>query len=408
MQRDRHELPIATAIGEMNEWTVAPAVLLEALPDAVVASDRDGRIVFANGRADLLFGYPPGGLVGLPVYALWPERLRDGYAQNMRQYFAAEDPLRLTIEAWGIRRDGTEFVGEMSRAIVSTSRGPLMLAIGRDVTARRMTETRLRAIAALGERALGGADAQSLAAEAVQLIASSLPIHGADVRLSSGAVLASTGTTPDPGLRISIGTGGDALHLALDGELVDEELWLVRALANTLAVALQRLRGEERARHDAMHDPLTGLANRTLLADRLRHAVARAQRGTAGAAVLFVDLDHFKEVNDRDGHAAGDRVLVELAHRLRGAVRPGDTIARYGGDEFVAVCEEVDEAAAMIVGVRILQAIHRPVRTGETEHRLSASIGIALGAGDAEALLGDADAAAYLAKANGRGRVELA
>jgi diguanylate cyclase (GGDEF)-like protein/PAS domain S-box-containing protein len=405
--REGHEPEGGTVTARMDEWLLAPAPMLEGLPDAVVASGADERIVFVNVLAEELFGYSRAELIGRPVEMLWPERFRARYTRNMRLYFATEEPLRFTTEAWGLRRDGSEFMGEMSWGIVQTTRGPLLLAIGRDITARRATEARLRAVAALGERALAGADATSLAAEAVDLMGALLPVLGAEVRMADGSVLASVGAAAEPGLRVPIGTG-DALHLASERDLTDEELSLVRALANTLATALERLRDQARTRHDAVHDPLTGLANRILLHDRLGHAIASSARGKGCAAVLFVDLDHFKQVNDRHGHQVGDRVLAELARRLTGAVRPGDTVARYGGDEFVAVCERVDESAAMMVGVRMLEAVHAPVRTGEVEHRLSASVGIAIGGDDADELLASADAAVYRAKANGRGRVELA
>jgi diguanylate cyclase (GGDEF)-like protein len=168
-----------------------------------------------------------------------------------------------------------------------------------------------------------------------------------------------------------------------------------------------RLRDEERTRHEAVHDPLTGVANRTLLRDRLQLAVARSARERGATAVLFVDLDGFKEVNDAHGHAAGDTVLVEIARRMQTAVRPGDTIARLGGDEFVAVCEDVDEETALAVGRRLQEAIHLTFSAGDVEHRLSASIGIALGASDPDELLANADAALYQAKAAGRGRIDL-
>ena len=106
-------------------------------------------------------------------------------------------------------------------------------------------------------------------------------------------------------------------------------------------------------RHEALHDPLTGLANRTLLRDRLEHALARSAREDLPTGVLFIDLDEFKDVNDRYGHAAGDAVLVELAGRLRAAVRPADTVARLGGDEFIVVCEHVDRDAALALGARL-------------------------------------------------------
>jgi diguanylate cyclase (GGDEF)-like protein/PAS domain S-box-containing protein len=395
---------VAMTADALDGWTVAPTALLEGLPDAVVASDGDGRIRFANRLAENLFGHRREQLVGRPVQLLWPERFHDVYSRRMAACFA--DPGRMQFaEAWGRRRDGTEFIGEMSYGVVTTSRGPLLLAIGRDVTARRATENRLRAVIALGEHALSGADATSLSAETVELIVGTLPVRGAEVRTADGAVLAATGTLVEGGIRVPIGTG-DVLALALARELDDEELGLIRALANTLAIALERLREDERARWDAVHDPLTGLANRVLLRDRLRHALARAARGAGPAAVLFVDLDGFKQVNDQHGHGIGDEVLAALARRLAGAVRPGDTVARFGGDEFVGVCEEIDEAGALRVAERMLAAVQRPLVLGGVEHRLSASVGVALGSTDAERLLADADAAAYRAKANGRARVE--
>lgn len=391
---------------EIDELLIAPAAILEGLPDAVVATARDGRIVFVNAHAEELFGYSRAELVGLPAQTLWPERLRDRYTRNIQLYFATEHPLRFSTEAWGLRRDGSEFVGEMSWGIVETTAGPLLLAIGRDISERRAAEARLRVVAAMGERALAGADAADLATEAVELIQTTLPVAGAEVRLADGLPLASYGRTTEAGMRLPIGTG-DELLVVPERELADEEMSLVRAVANTLVAALARLRDEERMRHDAVHDPLTGLANRTLLRDRLEHALARSERDGGETGVLFVDLDNFKQVNDAYGHAAGDAVLVELGRRLRTAVRPADTVARLGGDEFVVVCEEAEEESVLAVSQRLQEAIRVPLTVGSVQHRLSASIGIALGHTDPDALLDNADAAVYHVKAIGRGRVEV-
>jgi diguanylate cyclase (GGDEF)-like protein len=294
----------------------------------------------------------------------------------------------------------------MSWGVVNTTAGPLLLAIGRDISQRRATEERLRAVAAMGERALAGADPADLAAEAVELMRTTLPIEGAKVRLAAGGVLASYGPAGAAGIRLPIGTG-DELLVAARGELTDEEINLVRAVASILTTALARRRSEERMRHDALHDPLTGLANRTLLRDRLEQALARSRREGRATAVLFVDLDNFKAVNDTHGHAAGDAVLVEIGGRLRRALRPSDTVARLGGDEFVTVCEAADKRSALMLGRRLQQAIQLPLTIDAVEHAPSASIGISVGHDDPDVLLSDADTAAYHAKSHGGGRVEL-
>ena len=382
------------------------ATILEGLPDAVVAIARDERIVFVNALAEEMFGYGREELLGQPVQMLWPERVRERYTQNMRLYFATEHPLRFTTEAWGMRRDGTEFAGEMSWGVVSSADGPVLLAIGRDITRRRVAEKRSRALAAMGERALAGAEPRELAGDAVALIRRTLPVAGVEVRLADGAALASDGPVGDTPLRLRIGTG-DEMLIAPEGRLNDEEMTILRAAGNILATAMERLRDEDQMRHDALHDPLTGLANRTLLSDRLHHAIAQAEREPGETGLLFIDLDNFKQINDLYGHRVGDELLAALGARLQAAVRPADTVARIGGDEFVVVCEHADEAGAVALADRLETAIAAPVSAGGVEHRLSASIGIALGHDDADTLIREADAAVYRAKAAGGARVEV-
>ena len=297
--------------------------------------------MFANALAGELFGYDPAELVGRHVQTLWPERVRERYLRNMRLYFATEHPLRFTTEAWGLRADGTEFVGEMSWGIVDTAAGPLLLAIGRDVSERRAAERRLRAVSALGERALAGVALEELAADAVEQLQLTLPLERAELR---AAARSSPSAASRPARRCGSSSGRrPSWSTWFSRTIDDDEKSFVRAVASILGTALVRLRSEERMRHEALHDPLTGLANRTLLRDRLDHALARSAREGIATGVLFVDLDEFKRVNDRFGHAAGDAVLAEVGQRLRAAVRPVDTVARLGGDEFVVVCEAVDE-----------------------------------------------------------------
>ncbi|HEX4776336.1 MAG TPA: PAS domain S-box protein, partial [Acidimicrobiia bacterium] len=189
---------------------------------------------------------------------------------------------------------------------------------------------------------------------------------------------------------------------------------LVDQMVHLTAIAIERKEFESQLAHQAHHDPLTGLPNRVLFLEFLNVALARSRRRNTTVGVLFLDLDRFKYVNDSFGHDAGDELLTSLARRLRSVVRPGDTIARFGGDEFVVLCEDLAPGfareQAVDVAERLIDAIQQPFsRQGESQF-LSTSIGIALStSGDdrAEALLRDADAAMYRAKERGKGRWEL-
>ncbi len=173
----------------------------------------------------------------------------------------------------------------------------------------------------------------------------------------------------------------------------------------------ERKRAQAELAHQALHDPLTGLPNRLLFLDRLEVALAHLGRRDGAVAVLFLDLDRFKLINDSHGHEVGDQVLMEMAGRLRGLLRPSDTLSRFGGDEFTILCEGVsDDEDAIAVAERIADALAEPVPLADREVFLSASIGIALGrdrAMSAGALLRDADAAMYGAKERGRSRYAI-
>jgi len=163
----------------------------------------------------------------------------------------------------------------------------------------------------------------------------------------------------------------------------------------------------------AHHDSLTGLPNRKLLADRLHQALARAQRNAGQVALLFLDLDGFKQLNDTLGHEAGDEALKEVARRLQAVVRQSDTVARLGGDEFVLLASDINEpveASLRALAQKCIAAVGEPLRLCDAEHVLGVSIGIALSRGgeSSERLLVAADKAMYQAKQNGRGCYALA
>ena len=169
---------------------------------------------------------------------------------------------------------------------------------------------------------------------------------------------------------------------------------------------------EEQLAHQAFHDPVTHLANRALFNERVRHAVARTLREGMGMAVLFVDLDDFKTVNDSLGHAVGDRVLLEVAQRISGSVRAADTAARFGGDEFAILLEDVqDIQTAVETAERLLDALSRPLELDAKHLVIRASLGISIAEPgnptDADELIRNADAAMYIAKSDGKGGYRL-
>ncbi|WP_328459856.1 GGDEF domain-containing protein [Actinoplanes sp. NBC_00393] len=179
------------------------------------------------------------------------------------------------------------------------------------------------------------------------------------------------------------------------------------ALAAQTVLGLCNAERAEDLRHQAFHDSLTGLANRPLLRDHLTQALARARRGSP-VAVLLIDLDGFKKVNDTYGHATGDQLLVAVAQRLRDAVRGADTAARLGGDEFAVLLDGMDSPRdAVLVAERLLASIQEPLTLSGIDLAPAASVGVAVWRehADIDALLHDADSAMYAAKAAGKGRV---
>jgi diguanylate cyclase (GGDEF)-like protein len=171
-----------------------------------------------------------------------------------------------------------------------------------------------------------------------------------------------------------------------------------------------RKQTEEAIRQMAYHDALTGLPNRKLFFDRLGIALAQAQRNQRGVAIAMLDLDNFKDVNDHLGHDVGDLVLREAAERLSDTMRRGDTVARFGGDEFILILPELKGTDAVQVAEKLVDAFHKPFLIDDHELIITTSVGIAIYPGDgmdADALIKNADIAMYQAKQTGRDRYQL-
>ena len=238
---------------------------------------------------------------------------------------------------------------------------------------------------------------------------------GRDVRFSSTDLLRGHGVVSAvfvavQGAERAFGVLG--VHSTAHRSFSADDVHFLEAVANVLAAAAERRQVEEEIRMQSVHDALTRLPNRTLFLDRLAQALSRAERTRRTVAVLFLDIDRFKIVNDGLGHVAGDRLLMEVARRLSAIVRPGDTVARFGGDEFVVLCDDIGAVHhAVEIADRIGEVLGRPFAIGGNEVMAGASVGIALakdGAHEgAEALVRDADAAMYRAKERGRGRYEV-
>lgn len=220
-----------------------------------------------------------------------------------------------------------------------------------------------------------------------------------------------------PDVPIVLLSGHDDEELALQTVTAGAQDCLVKprldaaTLRRALTYATVRKRAEAQLAHQALHDEVTGLPNRALFLDRLGVALERARRSGAQLAVLFLDFDNFKQINDSRGHAAGDRLLAIVGERLSGLLRPMDTVARFGGDEFTFLFEDLtSEREVVLIADRICHAVRQPIDIDGVELSVTVSVGIAMVADptvSSETILREADAAMYRAKEQGRSRYEL-
>jgi diguanylate cyclase (GGDEF)-like protein len=330
----------------------------------------DGGFLRVNRRLCEILGYAEGELVGRAVGELLPAAA----GQRRERRF--------------VRKDGSEVWLDLTVAPVNSPDGVRQydVAVIEDITARKQAEARRaahgryqEALAAFGQAALAMRDASELTDEALRTVRRALDTE--EVAYAGGA-------------------------LRVNGALCDEAQSFLATAGSLLSTGLQRIESEMRVSFLAQFDPLTGLPNRALLADRFSQMILQAGRRGAMLGVLFVDLDDFKLVNDTLGRAGGDELLREAARRLQSAVRPGDTLARVSGDEFALVLADLArQEDAALVAEKLLERLAEPFILSGQETFVTASVGIAAypaDGGDAESLLGAADAAMVRAKQSGR------
>ncbi|MEA2216193.1 MAG: hypothetical protein QOK19_1754, partial [Solirubrobacteraceae bacterium] len=350
-----------------------------------------------------------------------------------------------------VQPDGQIRWVSLTGSVVRDDRGRPLHAFAQfdDITERRRQVARQEALSLLARLALVGSDTDELAGHAAGVVVEGLDARYVALTLSGvaggqpsiagsegwqdgdaqAALAAGLLDTPDEtviehGIWLEAVGECSAVRVAIrtaDGPLGAlcahrrrpfdrQDALYMEAAAGIIAATEARSRAESSMRHQALHDPLTGLPNRALLQDRLEHALTHAGRGGQYVGALFIDLDHFKVINDSLGHDVGDELLIQVATRLTGLLRDSDTLGRLGGDEFVVVAESgADPAQHVRLAERCGAALEEPFVIRGDELVISASIGIACGNGDADghALIRDADAAMYRAKNLGRGRCEL-
>jgi diguanylate cyclase (GGDEF)-like protein/PAS domain S-box-containing protein len=413
--------------------------VLNVAGSMVVVFDRAGRIVRFNCTCELATGHTAAEVTGKRFWDLFlPAEERSAAEAYFTNLTPADFP-DVFGNVW-IRRDGTELCVDWSNVAMLDEDGEIthVIATGIDVTARQAAEGDLRDAQ---ERFRQAFDHASIGMCLVGIGSSFIQVNKALCEMfgrTEAELLKMTMadvTHPDDfaagGVAVTAMKAGSSepfhgvkRYFHADGHIVwgqvtvsavrpegNKPLYLVTQIEDIT----ERREAEALLVHQALHDSLTGLPNRALLIDRLKQVLARADRHSALTAVVFIDLDGFKDINDSLGHDIGDHVLREVAQRISQQVRPADTVARLGGDEFVVLCSDLHtEQSAVEISERLTSAVAKPVTVGNFEVEVTASIGIALSdaQSDGEALtpedmLRNADAAMYGAKTQGKNRWEI-
>jgi diguanylate cyclase (GGDEF)-like protein/PAS domain S-box-containing protein len=410
--------------------------LVDAAGDAIVSTDRSGTIESWNRAAEAMFGYRAEEVLGESLSVLLPEHQRDRHREALTRAARAAQNERIqdVVTLEGVAKDGRVFPVELTVALSLIEDRRVYVAVLRDVSQRTAVEEELRLIES----------ATSHIRDAIVVSTTGTARRGPTILYVNAAFSRMTGYAEGEALGRSFGllagpdtdrallqnvnerlAQGDPVAVELTAYRKDGTPFLLYWNATPIREAdgavrhfasIQRDVTEERRIEQALRrvdqDVLTGLANRRVLEQALRRTMERSLKDRHFRfALLFLDLDGFKAVNDAHGHVVGDQLLTAAARRLERTVRPGDTLARFGGDEFVILIGYMtDISDVVMVAERVGERLETPFDIAGEELSVAASIGVALsetGYPSPEAMISAADAAMYEAKRKGKGRVEF-
>ena len=423
-ERQRSELE--SLAGDLREREERLRSVVETAPDAIVQADPAGNIIGWNEGASRIFGYSTVDILGQPLNRLMP-----GWHWNATSTGQTEPQPGLTprhvgksLELIAFNKSGSEFPVELVLGSWETPTGAHFSAVIRDISDRKRTETGLRLAASVYANSYEGIVITKSDMTIVDVNPAFTRITGYRLEevvgltprlLSSGRHGAEFYRTMWDSIANNGFWQGEVCNRRKTGDLYTEILSLSVVRDNAGAIQhyigvfsdISLLKAHEEELHRIAHyDQLTNIPNRRLLLDRLAQALARTRRTKRSVAVCYLDLDGFKSVNDRLGHAAGDRLLVAISERLKGVLRADDTLARLGGDEFVLLLTDLVEPKECQQALdRVLAIVREPLQIEDSTVAVSASIGVTVYPQDdvdADTLLRHADQAMYLVKEEGK------
>ncbi|WP_052452393.1 sensor domain-containing protein [Noviherbaspirillum autotrophicum] len=448
-------------------------IVTAAASDAIVTVDESNMIVYVNPSVEKIFGYPAAQLLGQPLSTLIPDCLWHGRKALLMQNSSDKSPSEASLEAHALHRNGHELLLEISIGQFHLSNRYYFTAIARDITERKKADLLRHGQNEVLEMIAAGAPLDGILDKLIRLIESQTSgMYGSVLLLDEEGVHVRQGTAPNlpfdyinafngEPIGPQAGSCGTAMYFGkpvIVTDIMQDELWagyrtaaaqfglracwstpifssrgtvlgsfamyyreprkpqsgdlyLAGVAAHMAGIAIERHQAQEHISYIAHHDALTGLPNRLLLRSSLSQAILHAQRQQGLVALLFIDLDNFKRINDSLGHHIGDVLLQKVARRLQSCLRRDDLLARIGGDEFVIILSPVAQPnEAALVADKVLKAFAPPIEVEGHELHAGGSIGISIypaDGEDADTLMRAADTAMYHAKESGRGNFQF-